>query len=88
MITVDFKIKTVENIDGNISINSDTTEIDFDINGLKYKEKIGKFSSFIDLGETKVYIYKQEDGILVLQIVNNLLYSLWFQAKNHKLQFR
>jgi hypothetical protein len=88
MITVDFKIKTVENIDGNISINSDTTEIDFDINGLKYKEKIVKFSSFIDLGETKVYIYKQEDGILVLQIVNNLLYSLWFQAKNHKLQFR
>jgi len=87
MITVKDKKKSVEKINGKIIINSDTTEIEIHINEISYKEKIGQFSDFSDFGECKVYIYDQEEGYLVFQILNNSLYSVWFQTKKNKLQF-
>ena len=88
MITTKNKVKTIENVNGNIKVNSDTTEIELNIIGLNYKEKIGRLKLFNDFGECKVYCYEQEDGTLVLQIVNNLLYCVSFHAKNHKLVFK
>ena len=87
MITIKDKKKSVEKINGKIIINSDTTEIEIHINDISYKERIGEFSSINDFGECKVYIYNQEEGYLVLQILNNSHYSIWFQTKNNKLQF-
>ena len=82
------KIKTIENINGRITINSDTTEIELNIGGLNYKEKIGRLKLFNDFGDCKVYCYEQEDGTLVLQIVNNKLFCVTFHSKNQKLEFK
>jgi hypothetical protein len=88
MTTSKKKIKTTESINGRITVNSDTTEIELNIGGLNYKEKIGRLRLFNDFGDCKVYSYEQEDGTLVLQIVNNLLYCVTFHTKNHRLQFK
>lgn len=87
MITVKNKIKTVEKIEGRITVNSDTTEIEVEINEISFKEKIGDLSAFNDFGEVKVYIYNQEEGYLVLQILQDKLYMVMFGGKNGKLQF-
>jgi hypothetical protein len=87
MITVKNKIKTVEKIEGRITVNSDTTEIEVKINEISFKERIGYLSDINDFGEVKVYIYNQEEGYLVLQILENKLIMVMFGGKNGKLQF-
>jgi hypothetical protein len=88
MITVKNKVKTVEKIDGKITINSDTTEIEIKINSISYTEKIGELSLFNDFGEVRVYLYEQEEGYMVVQIYQDKLYSVSFQENKNKLQFK
>jgi hypothetical protein len=87
MITVRNRVKTVEKIEGRITVNSDTTEIEVKINEISFKESIGYLSDINDFGEVKVYIYNQEEGYLVLQILQDKLYMVMFGGKNGKLQF-
>ena len=87
MITVENKKKTIQKIEGKITVNTDTTQIEVKIDQISFTEKIGDFSSFNDFGEVKVYIYNQEEGYLVLQILQDKLYMVMFGGKNGKLQF-
>jgi hypothetical protein len=88
MITVENKKKTIQKIEGKITVNTDTTQIEVKIDQISFTEKIGDFSSFNDFGEVKVYIYNQEEGYLVLQILQDKLYMVMFGGKGGKLEFR
>ena len=88
MITVENKKKTIQKIEGKITVNTDTTQIEVKIDQISFTEKIGDFSSFNDFGEVKVYIYDQEEGYLVLQILENKLIMVMFGGKGGKLEFR
>ncbi len=88
MITVENKKKTIQKIEGRITVNSDTTQIEVKIDQISFTEKIGDFSSFNDFGEVKVYIYDQEEGYLVLQILEGKLIMVMFGGKGGKLEFR
>jgi hypothetical protein len=88
MITVKDKKKTVENINGKVNINSDTSEIEIKINEITYREKIGRCSHHNDFGDCMVYIYEQEESYMVVQTFHRKLYSVSFQSKNNKLQFK
>ena len=87
MITIKNNKKTVEKIEGRINVNSDTTEIEVEINEISFKEKIGDLSLFNDFGDVKVYIYNQEEGYLVIQIREEKLIAVTFGTESGKLQF-
>jgi hypothetical protein len=87
-ITIYGEFEKVEEIDSEITIDSDTTEITVKFKNSTLRERIGKIYHRQITGIYKLYMYEQRRGEwVILHFDNDILSSVVFQSDTRYLVF-